>query len=157
MSWLQLSSSCPCCRAPVPPSKPYRYPAKTKLQNPLLRARVEGIGLNMREVALLTTHLESPAVFVCVVSHAAPLAPVPLWPRTGRRAILHPRLRESGSASWLMVMTNRWQAAKPSCLVTKSSKISIYRQVHSAGVEEKQALGEAQVRVIKVVIRFRSD
>ena len=32
VSWLQLNSSCPCCRAPVLPSEPYRYPAKTRLQ-----------------------------------------------------------------------------------------------------------------------------
>ena len=92
MSWLQLSSSCPCCRAPVPPSKPYRYPAKTKLQNPLLRARVEGIRLNMREVALLTSHLEGPSVFVCVVGHAAPLAPVLVMAKDGPPRDLAPEV-----------------------------------------------------------------
>ena len=92
VSWLQLNSSCPCCRAPVPPSKPYRYPAKTKLQNPLLRARVEGIGLNMREVALLTSHLEGPSVFLCVVGHAAPLAPVPVMAKDGPPRDLAPEV-----------------------------------------------------------------
>ena len=92
MSWLQLNSSCPCCRAPVPPGEPYRYPAKTKLQNPLLRARVEGIRLNMCEVALLTLHLEGPSVLLCVVDHAAPLAPVPVMAKDGPPRDLAPEV-----------------------------------------------------------------
>jgi hypothetical protein len=79
MVWLQMNSSCPCCRAPVPPSEPYRYPARTKLLNPLLRARVEGVGLDMCEVALRTLHIEGMqgvAGLVCMRSPATDLAPV---------------------------------------------------------------------------------
>ena len=84
VSWLQVNSSCPCCRALVPPSKPYRYPARTKLWNPLLRARVEGMRLDMCDVARRTLHLEGmqgTAGLVCIVSPAAPLVPVPAMPR----------------------------------------------------------------------------
>ena len=79
VSWLQVNSSCPCCRAPVAPSEPYRYPTKTKLQNPLLRARVEGIELDMREVAMRTLHLEGMqglAGLVLMRSPSEPLDPV---------------------------------------------------------------------------------
>ena len=78
VSWLQVNSSCPCCRAPVPASEPYSYPAKTKLQNPLLRTRVEGFRLDMREVALRTLHIEGmqgAAGMVCLFSRAMPLDP----------------------------------------------------------------------------------
>ena len=56
VSWLRVSSSCPCCRTPMPPRAPYRYPARTKLHNAWLRARTER-RLDMGEVALLTWHL----------------------------------------------------------------------------------------------------
>jgi hypothetical protein len=52
---------------------------RTKLQNPLLRARVEGVKLDMREVALLTLHLEGMQGFagmLCMRTRTAPLAPV---------------------------------------------------------------------------------
>ncbi len=56
VSWLDVNSSCPCCRTPVPRAQPYRYPARTKLRNTWLRARME-CRLDMFEVALLTWHL----------------------------------------------------------------------------------------------------
>ena len=80
VSWLQMNSSCPCCRAPVPMSEPYRYPARTELQNPLLRARVQGRRLDMREVALLTLHIEGMqgmAGLACMHIPCEQLDPVP--------------------------------------------------------------------------------
>jgi len=79
-SWLQMNSSCPCCRAPVQISEPYCYPARTKLQNPLLRARVEGIGIDMREVAQCISHsegMQSLAGVLCISVPSLPLGPVP--------------------------------------------------------------------------------
>ena len=62
-------------RLPFGPS----HPTKTKLQNPLLRARVEGIDLDMREVVMRTLHLEGmqgPAGLVLMRSPSEPLDPI---------------------------------------------------------------------------------
>ena len=86
VSWLHMNSSCPCCRAPLPAREPYRYPARTKLQNPLLRDRVEGIRLDMREVALRTSYIEGMQGYeglLCMYSPALPLDPCPRTPSSG--------------------------------------------------------------------------
>ena len=84
--WLETNSSCPCCRVKVPLCEPYRYPARTKLQNPLLRDRVEGVMFDIREMALRTSYIEgmqnsdgsdTPAGILCMLSSAAQLGPVP--------------------------------------------------------------------------------
>ncbi len=78
-SWLQMNSSCPCCRAPVPTSEPYGYPARTQLQNPLLRARVE-VGLDMHEVALCISRIEGMQTLqglLCMSVPSVLLDPVP--------------------------------------------------------------------------------
>jgi hypothetical protein len=41
VSWLQVKGSCPCCRTRVTRDVPYRYPARTKVQDSWLRARME--------------------------------------------------------------------------------------------------------------------
>ena len=79
-TWLQRNRSCPCCRTPIPTSTPYRYPAKTKLQNPLLRARVEGIGLDMHAVALCISNIEGMQDLkglLCTSVPSMPLDPAP--------------------------------------------------------------------------------
>ena len=53
VSWLQVKGSCPCCRACVTRHDPYCYPARTKVRESWLRARMER-RLVWRDVALRT-------------------------------------------------------------------------------------------------------
>jgi hypothetical protein len=74
--WLQVKSSCPCCRAPVSCQEPYRYPARTKLRNPWLRDRTERRN-DMRAVAQLA-QLDgmTMAAQMVLMDPATPLTPV---------------------------------------------------------------------------------
>ena len=74
--WLQVNSSCPCCRAPVSCQEPYRYPARTRLRNPWLRDRTER-RFDMRAVAQLA-QLDgmTMAAQMVLMNPATPLTPV---------------------------------------------------------------------------------
>ena len=74
--WLQVNSSCPCCRAPVSCQEPYRYPARTRLRNPWLRDRTER-RFDMRAVVQLA-QLDgmTMAAQMVLMNPATPLTPV---------------------------------------------------------------------------------
>jgi hypothetical protein len=74
--WLQVNSSCPCCRAAVSCQEPYRYPARTKLRSPWLRDRTER-RFDMRTVAQLA-QLDgmTMAAQMVLMNPATPLTPV---------------------------------------------------------------------------------